>query len=74
METILRISDVRRITGLSRSSIYAKAARNEFPHPIKLGDRAAGWLESEISAWLEDRIAESRRGIHQPIYVGKGMP
>ena len=32
----------------------------KFPKPIKLGPRASGWLESEINAWISERIAESR--------------
>jgi predicted DNA-binding transcriptional regulator AlpA len=32
-----------------------------FPAPIKIcGSRSSGWLESEIDAFIADRIAESR--------------
>lgn len=60
-ESILRIREVQKLTGLGRSSIYAKVARSEFPRPIKLGERASGWLASEVSKWLEARIHESRK-------------
>jgi prophage regulatory protein len=59
-ETILRLPQVRTRTGLSRSSIYAAVARGEFSKPVKLGARSVGWPESEVSAWIERRIAESR--------------
>jgi prophage regulatory protein len=43
-------------TGLSRATIYAKLARNDFPRPVKLGPRAIGFLESEIEEWLAERV------------------
>lgn len=33
-----------------------KAGR--FPRRVKLGECRVGWLESEIDAWIESRIAE----------------
>lgn len=58
--TILRRREVEARCGLSRSTIYLRIARGAFPKPICLGDRAVGWLESEIDAWLEQRLASSR--------------
>jgi len=59
--SILRLPVVKARTGLSRSSIYLKISRGEFPSPISLGDRAVGWLEEEIANWLTQRIQESRK-------------
>jgi prophage regulatory protein len=53
---------VESITGLSRSSIYAKMDNDSFPKAVKLGIRSVGWLEHEIQAWIENRISESRSG------------
>ena len=61
METILRRKEVESIVGLKHSSIYAKMADKKFPQCVKLGDRAVGWLASDIQAWISDRIAASRR-------------
>lgn len=57
----LRLSDVKLTTGLSRSHIYQLAAKGEFPKPIKLGEKASAWIESEVQAWMASRIADSRR-------------
>lgn len=57
---ILRIKEVIARTGLSRGGIYARMAGDEFPKSISLGNRAVGWVESEIQQWIDDRIAESR--------------
>jgi prophage regulatory protein len=59
-ETILRLPAVRERVGLSRSSIYDAIAEGSFPSPIKLGERASGWLSSEIESWLKERITKSR--------------
>lgn len=59
--TILRRKQVETRTGLSRSTIYARIAEGSFPPPIDLGGRAVGWLEAEIDAWLQSRIAASRK-------------
>ena len=45
---ILRLPEVVEITGLGRSTIYAKVARGDFPSPIKLGQRAVGWIDSDV--------------------------
>src|SRR3954447_7964461 len=54
---ILRKPDVKSRTGLSNSTIYAWIKDGRFPAPIALGDRAVGWLESEIDSWIAARIA-----------------
>lgn len=56
----LRLPEVKRRTGLSRSSIYLRIKTGEFPAPVKLGGRAVGWVEEEISNWARDRVLESR--------------
>lgn len=52
---IIRLPDVKRKTGLSRSSIYLFIQNGRFPKPISLGERAVGWLESDISGWIAER-------------------
>ncbi len=59
-QTILRLPAVLKRTGLSSSTTYLKISRKEFPSPVSLGDRAVGWIESEVDQWIEDRIAASR--------------
>lgn len=58
--SIIRLPVVLERTGLSRSTIYLMISRDEFPDSVSLGERAVGWIESEIDQWLEDRIAASR--------------
>lgn len=58
---ILRRRQVEERTGLSRSTIYAGIAIGAFPAPIKLGQRAVGWLSTDIDAWLTEQVAKSRK-------------
>ena len=60
--SILRLAQVKQRTGRATSSIYADIAAGSFPPPIPLGPRAVGWVEEEIDAWVEARIAERDNG------------
>ena len=59
-QMILRLPNVKAITGLSRSTIYLRMSEGTFPQKISLGSRAVGWLRSEVADWMEQRILESR--------------
>tara|TARA_R110001583_G_scaffold80266_2_gene215811 strand:- start:296 stop:484 length:189 start_codon:yes stop_codon:yes gene_type:complete len=58
---IIRLPEVKNITGLSRSSIYLRMSNGQFPQSISLGDRAIGWLEADVNEWLKKCIATSKR-------------
>jgi prophage regulatory protein len=51
---ILRRSEIETVIGLSRSSIYNMMAEGTFPKPMRLGRRAVGWLESDVTDWLSN--------------------
>jgi prophage regulatory protein len=59
-EKILRWPDLHSKIGLCRSQISNLVRNSDFPKPIKLGQRASGWLESEVSNWLVSQIEKSR--------------
>lgn len=56
---ILRLPAVMEMTGLKRDSIYRGARQGWFPRPVKLNERASGWLESEVEDYI-DRCATLR--------------
>ena len=53
--SILRLPQVREITGLSKSTIYALIALGLFPSQVKLSVRAVGWPADKIFAWVAAR-------------------
>ena len=55
---ILRRKVVENKTGLARSTLYFLIQEGKFPKPIPLGPRAVGWLESEVEAWISERVAD----------------
>lgn len=59
-ERVLRLEEVKAVTGLSRSTIYAWCSEGSFPKAISLGGRSVGWLESEIANWLQNCVRQSR--------------
>ncbi len=58
---MLRLPNVIELTALSRSSIYLRMSKGEFPKSISLGGRAIAWLEEDVNQWLEQCIAESKK-------------
>ena len=57
LRKILRLPQVEEATGESRSTIYKRISEGEFPKPVKLGAKSVGWVEDEIAAYNEARIA-----------------
>jgi len=53
---LLRLREVIKRTGLSRSAIYLAIQRGLFPKQIKLSLRSAAWLESEVEQWIAQRV------------------
>jgi prophage regulatory protein len=52
-DDILRMSAVRRRTGLGRSTIYRLIAARRFPAPVRLTGRAVGWRVADLDRWTE---------------------
>jgi prophage regulatory protein len=57
---ILRLPAVKAITGKSRTGIYNDMNRKTFPQSVPIGERAVGWLESDIEQWLNERVEKRR--------------
>ena len=60
---VLRMKDLPKKIGFQPSTIYELIAKGKFPAPFKLvpGGRAAGWLETTIDAWLENRLQQNNK-------------
>ncbi|EGH97143.1 MULTISPECIES: helix-turn-helix transcriptional regulator [Pseudomonas syringae group] len=56
----IKRQEVESITGLSCTEIYRRVAADNFPKQVTLGPKSVVWVETEILAWCEARIAESR--------------
>ncbi len=53
---VVRLPEVLKITGLSRTTIWRREREGSFPPPIRLGGkhtRAVGWREQGIDDWID---------------------
>jgi len=56
---LLRLAEVQQLTGLCRSAIYEQMRCGSFPRSVKASTRTATWSESDVQAWIADRIGPS---------------
>lgn len=59
-DQLVTMTFITQLTGLTDKWFYKLIKDGKFPKPIKLG-RSSRWLESEVEAWLQQRIAQSRQ-------------
>jgi len=58
---ILRLKDLKNITKLSGSTIYAEMKAGRFPKNFPLtSKRCVGWNAQEVSDFIQAKIDESR--------------
>lgn len=50
---LYRLPQVVALTGLAKSTLYAKAGRGEFPPFVKPSRTRTAWFAADIHAWLE---------------------
>ncbi|RUO17995.1 helix-turn-helix transcriptional regulator [Aliidiomarina haloalkalitolerans] len=57
---LIRLREVMELTSLSKSYIYQLSAQGKFPKRVNLvkGGSSVAWLESEVLAWIEERLTE----------------
>lgn len=52
---VIRLHEVIKATGLSKSQIYRLEAADKFPRRLRLSEATSGWYQSEIENWLANR-------------------
>jgi prophage regulatory protein len=62
-QRLIRRKEVQTKTGLGASSIYAMMKNGEFPQCLNLSERRVAWIESEVDAWIANRIAQHKATI-----------
>ena len=58
--TLLSMKQASAMTTLSVSSIKRMMAAGTFPQPVRLGESRIAFVDSEIHAWIRQRIAARR--------------
>ena len=52
----MRLPEVKRRCGLSKSTIYALISKDDFPRPVRVGMRAVAWPSDAVDKWVNARI------------------
>jgi prophage regulatory protein len=53
---IIRKPELLNMIGLSDPTIWRMEKEGKFPKRLRLGGNSCGWLESEITGWLTERM------------------
>jgi len=56
MSNFLRITEVMKMTGIAKSTIWLWVREEKFPQPIKLSPRITVWEEEKIFSWMKNKI------------------
>ena len=59
MTRLMRLPEVIKETGRSRTRIYIDMAAGRFPKSIKIGPRSIAWSSDAVQAYIESCIADS---------------
>lgn len=59
-DSILRLPDVEKKTGLSGKTIYRRIKDGTFPKSVSLGIRAVGWSANAVNAWVLEHVGAER--------------
>ncbi|MDO7843426.1 helix-turn-helix transcriptional regulator [Sphingomonas immobilis] len=51
-DSLVRLPEVRRRTGLSTATIYRKMKGGEFPPKVQLSANVVAWYESDVGRWV----------------------
>jgi prophage regulatory protein len=62
-ERLIALQEVIHRVGLKKTAIYERIKRGDFPKSRSLGGKRVAWVQSEISAWIQN-IAQT--GDNQP--------
>lgn len=56
LRRLLKIAEVKEITGFGHAYLYELIALNQFVRPVKIG-RASRWPSDEVQNWIDQRVA-----------------
>ena len=59
-QQMLRLPEVLKLVGLSKSTIYLRIGEGDFPAPVRIGAKAVAWRRDELEAWLSSRPRAGR--------------
>lgn len=61
VDRLLKMNEVIILTGMCRSSVYNRLRDGDFVPSVQVGPRSVRFPESEVRAWIAQRIEERNR-------------
>ena len=62
-DRFIREPEVKRLTGLSRTTRWRLERKGEFPQRRQLSENAIGWLHGEVRVWIASRTGQRHGGL-----------
>ena len=53
---LIRLPQVKEITGLGKSTIYRLIEEGDFPKQVSLGARSVVWVKSQVEDWCLSKV------------------
>jgi prophage regulatory protein len=57
LEKFIMLPQVQEIVPYSASHLWRLERAGQFPQRVRLGGNRVAWLQSEVSAWVESKLA-----------------
>lgn len=55
-DRLVRLPEVRSLTGLSTATIYRKMDEGRFPPKVRLSVNIVAWYASDVGRWVADPL------------------
>jgi prophage regulatory protein len=74
---LLRLPEVMRHSGYSRSMLYSLISQGLYPKPIKIGERAVAWPSQEVEIMVASIVSQQppgeRRELVEKLEANRGI-
>jgi prophage regulatory protein len=57
LEKFIMLPQVREVVPYSASHLWRLERAGQFPKRVRLGGNRVAWVQSEVSAWVESKLA-----------------
>lgn len=62
IKQLIRIKEVSARVGYGKAMLYRLIRQGRFCSSVRLGPNSVAWDAEEVEAWINERIAASRKG------------
>jgi prophage regulatory protein len=73
-QSLIRLPEVRRLTGLARSTLYRLEKEGRFVPRVRISQRATAWPLEQVQAWIAARPLACVRTSSEPLHTNTCTP